>query len=289
MLRAAIVLRCQVAAASSRASAPATATTSTNAVAAAFVQHANVVRFNEALFALRNHAVNRSIVDRLMAEHNVPTAHLDTLEAAGAVVIMDDLVHCHPPALVYEAYQLAACLDGTQPQTPLDSVLHRLSTPPPSSSSVTAALWWDPCVTERAALKAAHQELTDLHPAYQALVAKAARRRKTMWGSAVMFGGLQLAAISRLTYFDLDWDIMEPVSYFLGTGTSIAFFVFMLRYGAECTPNFFDQTHIGSSFAKEDIVIKYLNIKDRILAIEDAIARKESWVAGQSVVLTPSA
>ena len=65
-----------------------------------------------------------------------------------------------------------------------------------------------------------------------------------VWGGAMLFSGAQLAIISRLTYFDLDWDIMEPVSYFIGTGTALCFYLYMLWYRREHSYAEFDRTHL---------------------------------------------
>lgn len=71
----------------------------------------------------------------------------------------------------------------------------------------------------------------DLQPA----IAKAARWRRSLWGGALLYAGSQLAIISRLTFFDLDWDIMEPVSYCLAIGTALVFYVYFLCFGTEHT------------------------------------------------------
>ncbi|CUG94149.1 membrane-associated protein, putative [Bodo saltans] len=81
-------------------------------------------------------------------------------------------------------------------------------------------------------------------------VSKASRWRKTIWGGAMLFSGAQLAIISRLTYVDLDWDIMEPVSYFLGTGTSLVFFLYVLRFKRDHSYEDFDRTFLPARVRK---------------------------------------
>ena len=234
--------------------------TATLEVARDFLAASNVVKFNRALGKLDAHAVPKSTIDRLLSKYNVPPEHLAALEAAGSIVVMDDIVHCHPPALLLDAKAIA-----TATQDPVDAEHTRAFMDD-----------WDPCSTERAELRAAKADLDAAEPAFREVVAKAGKRRKMLWGSAVFAGGAQLAIISRLTYFDLDWDIMEPISYFIGTGTSLAFFAFMLRYGAECTPAFFDSVSLGT-FAKDDAVVRYLAAKDRFSAAQRAVAAKELW------------
>jgi hypothetical protein len=254
MLLRTVVRRC---AAASRHSAADVNRPSVTNVAEEFVHAANVVRFNAALAAINAHAVPRATVDALLKQHGVAADHLEKLEQAGTVFLMDDLVHCHPPALLMEAHAIRA---GTAAEA---------VTPDPTA--------WDPCASMRQELAKASTERDQLRPAFDEVVAKAAKRRKLLWGGAVCTGGAQLAVISRLTYFDLDWDIMEPVSYFLGTGTSLCFFLFMLRYGAECTPRFFDEVHVGP-YAKEDAVVNYLAACDKVRLLEAIITRKEAWM-----------
>lgn len=45
----------------------------------------------------------------------------------------------------------------------------------------------------------------------------------------------QIAIVARLTFFELDWDTMEPITYCFGVFITIVFYVFFLRYGKECT------------------------------------------------------
>lgn len=43
----------------------------------------------------------------------------------------------------------------------------------------------------------------------------------------------QLAMIMRLTFVELSWDVMEPISYCLSVVTSLALYIFYVRYGEE--------------------------------------------------------
>lgn len=50
---------------------------------------------------------------------------------------------------------------------------------------------------------------------------------------AVMWGGLgllmtQFSVFYWLTWYELSWDVMEPVAYFVSLGTAIAFYLFFL-------------------------------------------------------------
>lgn len=84
----------------------------------------------------------------------------------------------------------------------------------------------------------------------QPAIARAARWRRCVWGGALLYAGTQLAVIARLTYFDLDWDTMEPISYCLGIGTTLLFYLYYLRYDSEHTYYDFDKRHLPGRVRK---------------------------------------
>lgn len=49
-------------------------------------------------------------------------------------------------------------------------------------------------------------------------------RRLTWLGLGAM--GLQFGLLARLTWWEYSWDIMEPVTYFVGYGTSMAMYAY---------------------------------------------------------------
>eukprot|EP00995_Heteronema_vittatum_P010000 NODE_5397_length_511_cov_307.590909_g4015_i0.p2 GENE.NODE_5397_length_511_cov_307.590909_g4015_i0~~NODE_5397_length_511_cov_307.590909_g4015_i0.p2 ORF type:complete len:148 (+),score=66.92 NODE_5397_length_511_cov_307.590909_g4015_i0:34-444(+) len=61
-----------------------------------------------------------------------------------------------------------------------------------------------------------------------AWVARAVNRVFAVRGT---FVALQMAVLARLTFVDLDWDIMEPVTYFIATGYATIVFA----YGVWCS------------------------------------------------------
>lgn len=56
------------------------------------------------------------------------------------------------------------------------------------------------------------------------ITVKAEKRtnRLTWFGLGLM--GLQFGLLARLTWWEYSWDIMEPVTYFVGYGSAIAMF-----------------------------------------------------------------
>nr|CCC94745.1 conserved hypothetical protein [Trypanosoma congolense IL3000] len=83
----------------------------------------------------------------------------------------------------------------------------------------------------RCRLTEAEAEERELRLALQPAIQKAVGKRRLVWAAAFCFTAVQLATVSRLTFFDLDWDIMEPVSYFLGAGTTIILMFYLIRLG----------------------------------------------------------
>jgi len=55
-----------------------------------------------------------------------------------------------------------------------------------------------------------------------ALKAEKRTNRLTWIGLGLM--GLQFGLLARLTWWEYSWDIMEPVTYFVGYGSAIAMF-----------------------------------------------------------------
>lgn len=144
---------------------------------------------------------------------DIPRA-LQALDAAGVVVDLHDCVHVKPGRLVRH-------------------VGHVVARP------------WDPAAVRRVALQTALNDKAPLDERVRAAAERAAHERKRVWCGALAFAGAQLAVISRLTYFDLDWDIMEPVSYFLGTGTALLFYGFLLLFRREHTYEAFDEVYLS--------------------------------------------
>lgn len=71
--------------------------------------------------------------------------------------------------------------------------------------------------------------------------------RRLVWSCALAFSGMQMCVIAYLTFHEdgVGWDVMEPVSYFIGCYTSLLFFCYLLRYRREHSYVGFDQTVIA--------------------------------------------
>lgn len=106
--------------------------------------------------------------------------------------------------------------------------------------------WEGPVREVEEDLAGAHQKMEVHRKSLDGTLQALSRKRKAIWGCALTFSGAQLAIISRLTYFDLDWDTMEPISYFLGTGTSLFFYLYLLWFRREHSYADFDHTFVAS-------------------------------------------
>ncbi len=100
------------------------------------------------------------------------------------------------------------------------------------------------------------------------------------------FSGAQLGIISRLTFFDFDWDLMEPVSYFVGQGTSLLFFAWMLAVGREHSYERCDKLLAEKAWSRfwgaknreqAKLASQYLTLKKEEEALVKAIESKRRW------------
>ena len=147
--------------------------------------------------------LTRAAFDALLAEHGYADAasRADATRAfrdAGAVVVLGDLVY----------------LDGAQVTR---DILHALPAVP------GAVYGLDPKT-----LAELESEMAAIQVDVDAAAARAARR-----SNAIVFGGLvllcaQLATFVRLTYVELSWDVMEPISYFVGVFNAILLYVYFM-------------------------------------------------------------
>ena len=57
---------------------------------------------------------------------------------------------------------------------------------------------------------------------------KAARNANIFVWSSLAFMALQFGFLARLTWWEYSWDIMEPVTYFVGYGTAIICYAYFV-------------------------------------------------------------
>eukprot|EP00759_Apiculatamorpha_spiralis_P023732 PhF_6_TR27324/c0_g1_i1/m.40135/K20858/MCU; calcium uniporter protein, mitochondrial len=92
----------------------------------------------------------------------------------------------------------------------------------------------DAAVQLRTEYTALQTELETLQKQKTVLDAKMGKRRKFWWGVIAAYSGLQMYVMSRFTFIDFDWDIMEPVSFFFNNRNcaGILHLVFVEKRGA---------------------------------------------------------
>ncbi|RNF06770.1 putative calcium uniporter protein, mitochondrial [Trypanosoma rangeli] len=206
--------------------------------------------------------ISRAVFDQYCAEIHIENSEeaLRLLAEAGTVVPISDGegVHLRPLQLVHMHEDLVGAGVATGP----------------------SSLFFIEEATRR--LEAAQAEEAAMRQELQPAVMRAARWRRRVWGAALCFAGAQLAIISRLTFFDLDWDIMEPVSYFLGTGTSLFFFGYFLRYGRSHTYRDYDQTMLPKKlkqYAPRDFDWdKYKTFCNKVDAERSTLEKIKAWM-----------
>jgi hypothetical protein len=185
----------------------------------------------------------------LCARHGIADA--DAAAAAfarcGAVVTAPDGVHCHAPQAVRDA-----CTAMGSP--------------------------WNACADLEHAASRMRAEVARLRPAYEVQLARCVSARRATWSGMFAFTGVQLAVISRLTYFDLNWDTMEPVSYFLGSGISVLAFAFTMVRGFDFSSHGVDAAVVRAGYVSHPDVVAYFTALEEAERIEAAIADKSSWV-----------
>ncbi|RNF10522.1 putative calcium uniporter protein, mitochondrial [Trypanosoma conorhini] len=206
------------------------------------------------------HLISRTVFDRHCAESHIEDSDeaLRLLAEAGTVVPISGgkEVHLRPLQLVHMYEDLVVAAAGPSSDFFIEEATRRL--------------------------EAAEADAAAMRRELQPAVVRAAKWRRRVWGAALCFTGAQLAVISRLTFFDLDWDIMEPVSYFLGTGTSLLFFGYFLRHGRSHSYRDYDRTRLPAKlreYAPRDFDWdKYEAICNRVEAERRMLARIKEWM-----------
>lgn len=71
-------------------------------------------------------------------------------------------------------------------------------------------------------------ELEPLEKAKNDVDAKAEQRANMFVWGGLAYMGLQFGFLARLTWWEYSWDIMEPVTYFVGYGTAMVFYAYFV-------------------------------------------------------------
>ncbi|XP_042905940.1 calcium uniporter protein, mitochondrial isoform X2 [Parasteatoda tepidariorum] len=122
------------------------------------------------------------------------------------------------------------------------------------------------------------EELTPLEKKRDEFLTKAQKRSTALSWFGLALMGAQFGVLARLTWWEYSWDIMEPVTYFITYGTTIAMYAyFVLTRQEYILPDVCDrQTLFGfhKSAKKGGWDVKRYNaLKDQIYHIEDDLRR----------------
>eukprot|EP01012_Entosiphon_sulcatum_P027512 TRINITY_DN33160_c0_g1_i1.p1 TRINITY_DN33160_c0_g1~~TRINITY_DN33160_c0_g1_i1.p1 ORF type:complete len:258 (+),score=67.42 TRINITY_DN33160_c0_g1_i1:41-814(+) len=94
---------------------------------------------------------------------------------------------------------------------------------------------FDLSVEHRQRIQQLREELRPLELRKQQIDDKIRRSVNRFWAFSCGALGVQMAVLARLTFVDFDWDIMEPVTYFLTTGTATLCFAYFAFHRSEYT------------------------------------------------------
>ncbi|XP_035230724.1 calcium uniporter protein, mitochondrial-like, partial [Stegodyphus dumicola] len=122
------------------------------------------------------------------------------------------------------------------------------------------------------------EELEPLEKKREELLTRAQRRSNTLSWLGLALMGAQFGVLARLTWWEYSWDIMEPVTYFITYGTTIAMYAyFVLTRQEYILPDVFDrQTLFGFHKQAQKMgldVKRYNKLKDNVAQIEEDLRR----------------
>ncbi|GAA29012.2 Calcium uniporter protein, mitochondrial [Clonorchis sinensis] len=101
-------------------------------------------------------------------------------------------------------------------------------------------------------------------------------RRLTWLGLGAM--GLQFGLLARLTWWEYSWDIMEPVTYFVGYGTSMAMYAYYVLTRQDYSfPQVFDREYLKRFYKCADKhafdVNRYNELREQLADLKSELRR----------------
>ena len=140
------------------------------------------------------------MADRGVAATNAQDETLEILQKAGVIVKLDDVVYTNPGQLTRDVLAVL-------PKVP--SYVYGVSD------------------TELESLEA---DLAAQEAEVSSAAGKARWRSNAVVGSGLAFMVTQFVVFLRLTYVELSWDVMEPISYFAGVFNAILVYIYFMVY-----------------------------------------------------------
>ena len=91
----------------------------------------------------------------------------------------------------------------------------------------------NPCVAESKSLDSIHEEIEAHEKRAVPALRQTAIYRKRFWSAVALGSGLQMSAMSYLTFVAYGWDTMEPISFFLTAVTALVFYCYFIVFRRE--------------------------------------------------------
>jgi hypothetical protein len=130
----------------------------------------------------------------------------------------------------------------------------------------------------RGQLEQLRSELAPLEKKYLEVAQRSDRHREIATWGGMSWMSIQFGFLAYLVWWEYDWDIMEPVTYFVGYGTSILIFTYFVLTRQDYNYpeardrqylNFFNKMATRNKFDVE----KYNHLKDTIAEVRSELDR----------------
>ncbi|KAA0200638.1 Mitochondrial calcium uniporter, partial [Fasciolopsis buskii] len=123
-----------------------------------------------------------------------------------------------------------------------------------------------------------HVQLEPFEEKKNALAMDAAKRTRRLTWLGLGAMGLQFGLLARLTWWEYSWDIMEPVTYFVGYGTSMAMYAYYVVTRQDYSfPQVFDREYLKRFYNSAEKVSfdvnRYNELCDQLAELKSELRR----------------
>uniref|UniRef100_A0A183A7H8 Calcium uniporter protein n=1 Tax=Echinostoma caproni TaxID=27848 RepID=A0A183A7H8_9TREM len=113
---------------------------------------------------------------------------------------------------------------------------------------------------------------------FNALALDAAKRTRRLTWLGLGAMGLQFGLLARLTWWEYSWDIMEPVTYFVGYGTSMAMYAYYVVTRQDYSfPQVFDREYLKRFYKSAEKISfdvdRYNELCDQLAELKSELRR----------------
>lgn len=191
---------------------------------------------------LRDSAViTRAEFDEICASCHIinTTEALEKLEQAALVVVLDDawqFIHLCPAGYLHEMQVQEEVMNAERALgkgAPCSEVGSTTGSSPLDANFRLPTHFLESAVQHR--INVLEAEELSMRQQLKFALQRAALHSTRRYTVMAFLLALQIAVVARLTFYELDWDIMEPVTYCFGVFVTIVFYAYYIRHGEECT------------------------------------------------------